>query len=121
MSEAAPHLIGKRPYGEVFALVAAERALATGALAVVSLHVVDDSSLQPQPGTPAGDHLVSGLVPPTRSRGHGERRDGVRARSRRPVGPIGMTLFLAGVAWLELRPRRRKRDARGCKGHDGGG
>jgi hypothetical protein len=24
----------------------------------------------------------------------------------RPVGPIGMTLFLAGVAWLELRPRR---------------
>jgi len=24
----------------------------------------------------------------------------------RPVGPIGMTLFLAGIAWLELRPRR---------------
>jgi hypothetical protein len=24
----------------------------------------------------------------------------------RPVGPIGMALFLAGVAWLELRPRR---------------
>jgi len=24
----------------------------------------------------------------------------------RPVGPIGMTLFLAGVIWLELRPRR---------------
>jgi hypothetical protein len=23
----------------------------------------------------------------------------------RPVGPIGMTLFLAGIAWLELRPR----------------
>jgi hypothetical protein len=23
-----------------------------------------------------------------------------------PVGPIGMTLFLAGIAWLELRPRR---------------
>ena len=23
-----------------------------------------------------------------------------------PVGPIGMSLFLAGVAWLELRPRR---------------
>ncbi len=25
-----------------------------------------------------------------------------------PVGPIGMTLFLAGVAWLELRPRREE-------------
>lgn len=24
----------------------------------------------------------------------------------RPVGPIGMTLFLAGIGWLELRPRR---------------
>jgi hypothetical protein len=24
----------------------------------------------------------------------------------RPVGPIGMTLVLAGIAWLELRPRR---------------
>ena len=25
----------------------------------------------------------------------------------RPVGPIGMTLFLAGVIWLELRPLRK--------------
>lgn len=24
----------------------------------------------------------------------------------RPMGPVGMTLFLAGIAWLELRPRR---------------
>jgi hypothetical protein len=24
----------------------------------------------------------------------------------KPVGPIGMALFLAGIAWLELRPRR---------------
>ena len=24
----------------------------------------------------------------------------------RPVGPIGMTFFLAGIVWLELRPRR---------------
>ena len=31
--------------------------------AVVSLHVVDDNFLQPNPGTSAGDHLVSGLVP----------------------------------------------------------
>jgi uncharacterized protein len=33
------------------------------AVAVLALHVVDDSFLQPQPGTSAGDHLVSGLVP----------------------------------------------------------
>jgi dienelactone hydrolase len=33
------------------------------ALAVIALHVVDDSFLQPPAGTTAGDHLVSGVVP----------------------------------------------------------
>jgi dienelactone hydrolase len=33
------------------------------ATAVVALHVVDDSFLQPNPGTSAGDHLFAGLVP----------------------------------------------------------
>ena len=32
-------------------------------VAVIALHVLDDSFLQPSPGTSAGDHLVSGLVP----------------------------------------------------------
>jgi fermentation-respiration switch protein FrsA (DUF1100 family) len=35
------------------------------AIAVITLHVLDDSFVQPQPGTTAGDHLVSGLVPLT--------------------------------------------------------
>jgi uncharacterized protein len=35
------------------------------AVAVIALHVLDDSFVQPQPGTSAGDHLVSGLVPLT--------------------------------------------------------
>jgi MYXO-CTERM domain-containing protein len=33
------------------------------ALGAIALHVVDDNYLQPEPGTGAGDHLVSGLVP----------------------------------------------------------
>jgi hypothetical protein len=33
------------------------------AIGVVGLHVVDDSFLQPQPGTSAADHLTGGLVP----------------------------------------------------------
>ena len=32
-------------------------------IAVIAVHVLDDSFVQPQPGTSAGDHLVSGLVP----------------------------------------------------------
>ena len=30
---------------------------------LIALHVLDDSFLQPQPGTSAADHLISGLVP----------------------------------------------------------
>jgi fermentation-respiration switch protein FrsA (DUF1100 family) len=33
------------------------------ATALIALHVVDDNFLQPEPGTSAADHLVSGLVP----------------------------------------------------------
>lgn len=32
-------------------------------IGVIGLHIADDSFLQPQPGTSAGDHVVSGLVP----------------------------------------------------------
>jgi dienelactone hydrolase len=37
--------------------------LQLAAAAVIAAHVVDDSFVQPQPGTSAADHLVSGLVP----------------------------------------------------------
>jgi uncharacterized protein len=37
--------------------------IARGALAVMALHVADDSFLQPASGTSPADHLVSGLVP----------------------------------------------------------
>jgi uncharacterized protein len=40
-----------------------ERRIFLVAVGVIALHVVDDSFLQPQPGTSAADHLVSGLAP----------------------------------------------------------
>ena len=40
-----------------------ERTLVRVGVGVIALHVVDDSFLQPQPGTSAGDHLLGGLVP----------------------------------------------------------
>ena len=43
--------------------VRSETAFARVAIGVVALHVVDDNFLQPNPGTSAGDHLASGLVP----------------------------------------------------------
>ena len=33
------------------------------AVALIGLHIADDNFLNPEPGTSAGDHLVSGLVP----------------------------------------------------------
>jgi fermentation-respiration switch protein FrsA (DUF1100 family) len=47
----------------VGAALRSEAGLARVALGVVALHVVDDNFLQPNPGTSAADHLVSGLVP----------------------------------------------------------
>ena len=40
-----------------------ESALTAAALSAVGLHVVDDNFLQPEPGTAATGHLISGLVP----------------------------------------------------------
>lgn len=40
-----------------------ETGLARVALGAVALHTVDDAFLQPNPGTSAGDHLASGLIP----------------------------------------------------------
>ncbi len=40
-----------------------EVVLAFVAIVLVGLHVLDDNFLQPEPGTSAADHLVSGLVP----------------------------------------------------------
>jgi dienelactone hydrolase len=83
MSEAAPRPIGERAHIELWARLDTERALATGALALVALHVVDDNLLQPEPGTSPVDHLVSGLVPLALVAGamatYGRARSGVRA------------------------------------------
>ena len=40
-----------------------ERVVFLAAVGVIAVHVVDDSFVQPEDGTSAGDHLVSGLVP----------------------------------------------------------
>jgi hypothetical protein len=40
-----------------------ETFVARAAIGLIALHVADDNFLQPQPGTSADDHLVSGLVP----------------------------------------------------------
>ncbi len=52
MTTSAPRTVGR-----------AEYAVFLSAIALIALHIADDNFLQPQPGTSASEHLVSGLVP----------------------------------------------------------
>ena len=64
---AAPVVSAHSRSGPSLARVAAALCSEAGvfvlALLAIALHVIDDSFVQPQPGTSASDHLVSGLVP----------------------------------------------------------
>jgi fermentation-respiration switch protein FrsA (DUF1100 family) len=75
-----------------------EAPLAVGALIVLAIHVLDDNFLQPQPGTSAGDHLVSGLVPLVVLVGYAAAYDRLRAGVRAPLAiAVGIFGIVAGV------------------------
>jgi hypothetical protein len=73
-----------------------ERVLVLLASAAVGLHLADDNFLQPEPGTSAADHLVSGLVPLTLvvaagvTLSSGRVRPGARAALALPLGVFGV-------------------------------
>jgi uncharacterized protein len=71
-----------------------ETTLVAVATAMVGLHVADDSFLQPQPGTSAAHHLVSGLVPLAALLGAGALYGRVRAGAR---ASIALLLGFFGV------------------------
>ncbi len=72
----------------------AESVVARVALAMIALHVVDDNFLQPEPGTAATGHLISGLVPLTLIVGaaacYGRLRPGFRAVLALVFGVLGV-------------------------------
>ena len=87
-----------------------ETTLAVAALAVIAVHVLDDNFLQPQPGTSARDHLVSGLVPTAVLLGtaaaYPQLRAGVRATFALTLGILGIVIGVgeAGYYSLEVGP-----------------
>jgi len=80
---------------------ATEATVARAALGVVALHVADDSFIQPQPGTSAGDHLVSGLVPLAvlvlTAWAYPRLRAGLRASLALVLGGFGVVTGVEGV------------------------
>jgi hypothetical protein len=73
-----------------------ETLLAVTGLGVVSLHVIDDNFLQPEPGTSASDHLVSGLIPfavlMAAALGYPRLRPGLRATLTLALGVLGVVI-----------------------------
>ena len=71
------------------------------ASAVLALHVLDDSFLQPQPGTSAVDHLAGGLVPTALVLGavwaYPRLRAGARAALALLLGAFGVVLSIEAL------------------------
>jgi uncharacterized protein len=76
------------------------------AAGILCLHVLDDNFLQPQPGTEAGDHLVSGLVPIALLLGiatiYPRLRAGARAASALTVGLFGVVMGASEAGYYSL-------------------
>jgi uncharacterized protein len=79
-------------------------ALFLAGVGAIALHVVDDSFLQPQPGTSATDHLVSGLLPVAvlalAAFAYPRLRPGVRAAIALPLGVLGIAVGLEAVHYM---------------------
>jgi dienelactone hydrolase len=74
---------------------------------LIAVHVVDDNFLQPQPGTSAGDHLVSGLVPATLlllfAASYGRLRSGVRGTLALVVGIFGIAIGVSEAVYYAVK------------------
>jgi uncharacterized protein len=84
------------------------------AVSILCLHVLDDNFLQPQPGTNAADHVVSGLVPVAILVGiatiYPRMRAGARAISALTIGLFGVVMGASEAGYYTL--------ARGPSGDD---
>jgi dienelactone hydrolase len=82
-----------------------ERATVLLAIGLIALHIVDDSFLEPQPGTSAADHLIGGVVPlavlALAAVAYPRARPGWRAVTALLLGVFG--LGTASEAWYYTR------------------
>jgi hypothetical protein len=88
----------------VWTALRSEAGLVRLALGLVTLHIVDDNFLQPEPGTSAADHLASGLIPVAVLVAaiaiYPRLRAGARAATAMTLGAIGITLGVPSAYYL---------------------
>ena len=86
-----------------------ESSLAAAGFGLVCLHILDDSFIQPQPGTSAGDHLLSGLVPAAiylaAAAAYPRLRAGLRASLALALGLLGIVIGGAEAGYYTLHDR----------------
>jgi uncharacterized protein len=100
-----PSLAHHERLARLLGIARRETTLATVGLAVISLHVLDDSFLQPQPGTSAADHLISGLLPLATlvlvAAFYSRLRPGLRASVAAILGLFGIVTGIEAVYYLD--------------------
>jgi uncharacterized protein len=106
MSTAASVLSERdRGLARVVGVAQSETTLARVGLGAIALHILDDSFFQPQPGTSAGDHLVSGLVPFAVlllvAAAYPRLRPGLRASLAATLGLFGVVSGVEAVYYLD--------------------
>ena len=81
-----------------------ERTAVLICVAVVAAHVLDDNFVQPEPGTVAGEHLISGLIPvlllAAVATVHPRMRPGLRAVNAMTLGALGVAIGIPAVYYL---------------------
>jgi dienelactone hydrolase len=83
-----------------------ETTFAVTAIALIATHLLDDNLIQPQAGTTAADHLVSGLVPLAAllafATAYPRLRAGVRAAIAIPLGLLGIVAGAGEAGYYSL-------------------
>ena len=94
----------RRRLPAVAAALRTEAGVARLALGLIALHIVDDNFLQPEPGTSAGDHLASGLIPlgvlAAAAAIYPRLRAGMRAATAMTLGAIGIAVGAPSAFYL---------------------
>ena len=76
-------------------------------IGVIALHVLDDNFFQPEPGTSAADHLVSGLVPLAAllalASFYPRVRAGARASLTLAIGALGIAIGAGEAVYYALK------------------
>lgn len=81
-----------------------ESAIVVLCVAVLAVHVVDDNFVRPEPGTVAGDHLASGLIPvlllAATAAAYPHPRAGGRAVVAMTLGALGLVIGAPAAYYL---------------------